>query len=59
MLAGVAGNRVSDALRDAEAPHRLTAATVSVPVVNVLGTFITMEVPLLVTIEHPAGTVQL
>lgn len=57
MLAGVAGKRVSDALREALPPHEFTACTVNVPVVNVLGTFSTIEVPLLVTIVQPVGTV--
>ena len=59
MLAGVAGKRVSDALRVEVPPQLLTACTVSVPVVNVLGILSTIELPLLVTIVHPAGTVQL
>jgi hypothetical protein len=57
MLAGVAGKRVSDALRAALPPHILTARTVNVPVVKLLGTFMTIEVPLLVTIVQPVGTV--
>jgi hypothetical protein len=59
ILAGVAGKRVSDALRVDVPPQALTAVTERVPVVNVLGTLITIELPLLVTIEQPAGTVQL
>ena len=59
MLAGVPGKRVSDTLRIEVPPQLLTADTLIVPVVNVLGTFITIELPLLVTIEHPDGTVQL
>ncbi len=56
MLAGVAGKRVREAVRVALPPHVFTAWTDNVPVVNVLGTFITIEVPLLVTIVHPVGT---
>ena len=59
MLAGVAGKRVSDALRVDVPPQLFTACTVKVPVVNVLGMFSTIELPLLVTIVQPAGTVQL
>ena len=59
ILAGVAGKRVKEALREELTPQIFTAATVSVPVVNVLGTFITIDVPLFVTIEQPEGTVQL
>jgi hypothetical protein len=59
MLAGMAGRRVSDALRVAEPPHALTTCTLSVPVVKVLGIFRTIELPLFVAIEHPDGTVQL
>jgi hypothetical protein len=59
MLAGVPGKRVSDTLRIEVPPQPFTAVTLIVPVVNVLGTFITIELPLLVTIEHPDGTVQL
>ena len=59
MLAGVPGKRVSDTLRIEVPPQLLTADTLIVPVVNVLGTFITIELPLLVTIEQPDGTVQL
>ena len=57
ILAGVAGKRVSDALRNELPPQLLNARTLSVPVVNVLGTFITIELPLLVTIVQPLGTV--
>jgi hypothetical protein len=57
MLAGVAGKRVSDALRNELPPQLLKARTLNVPVVNVLGTFITIELPLLVTIVQPLGTV--
>ena len=57
MLAGVEGKRVNDAVRTALPLHILYARTLKVPVVNVLGTFITIEVPLLVTIVHPVGTV--
>ena len=59
MLAGVPGKRVSDTLRIEVPPQPFTAVTLIVPVVNVLGTFITIELPLLVTIVHPDGTVQL
>ena len=59
MLAGVPGKRVSDTLRAEVPPQLFTAVTLMVPVVNVLGTFITIELPLLVTIEQPDGTVQL
>ena len=59
MLAGVAGKRVSEALRAEVPPQLFTACTVRVPVVKVLGTLSTMEVPLLVTIVQPVGTVQL
>jgi hypothetical protein len=58
MLAGVAGNRVNDALRVALPPHRFNACTLNVPVVKVLGIFNTIDVPLLLTIVQPAGTVQ-
>jgi hypothetical protein len=57
MLAGVAGKRVSDALRSELPPQLLYARTLNVPVVKVLGTFITIELPLLVTIVQPDGTV--
>ena len=59
MLAGVPGKRVSETLRVEVPPQPFTAVTLIVPVVNVLGTFITIELPLLVTIVHPDGTVQL
>jgi hypothetical protein len=59
MLAGVPGKRVSETLRVEVPPQLFTAVTLMVPVVNVLGTFITIELPLLVTIVHPDGTVQL
>ena len=59
MLAGVPGKRVSETLRVEVPPQPFTAVTLMVPVVNVLGTFITIELPLLVTIEQPDGTVQL
>jgi protease II len=59
ILAGVAGKRVSDTLRVDVPPHAFTAVTDSVPVVNVLGTLNTIELPLLVTIVQPAGTDQL
>jgi hypothetical protein len=57
MLAGVAGKRVSDALRNELPPQALYARTLSVPVVNELGIFITIEVPLFVTMVHPVGAV--
>jgi hypothetical protein len=57
ILAGVAGNRVSDALRSELPPQLLKARTLKVPVVKVLGTLITIELPLLVTIVQPVGTV--
>jgi hypothetical protein len=57
MLAGVAGKRVSDALRRELPPQLLKARTLKVPVVKVLGTLITIELPLLVTIAQPVGTV--
>ena len=57
MLAGVDGKRVSEALRSELPPQLLYARTLKVPVVKVLGTFITIELPLLVDIEQPVGTV--
>jgi hypothetical protein len=57
ILAGVAGRRVSDALRSELPPQLLKARTLKVPVVKVLGTLITIELPLLVTIVQPVGTV--
>ncbi len=57
ILAGVAGRRVSDALRSELPPQLLNARTLKVPVVKVLGTLITIELPLLVTIVQPVGTV--
>ena len=57
MLAGVEGKRVSDALRVDVPPQLFTACTDKVPVVNVLGTFNTIELPLLVAIVQPVGTV--
>jgi len=57
MLAGVAGRRVSDTLRSELPPQLLYARTLNVPVVKVLGTFITIELPLSVTIVQPDGTV--
>jgi hypothetical protein len=59
MLAGVEGSRVSDTLLVADPPHAFTACTLNVPVVNVLGIFKTIELPLLVAILQPEGTVQL
>ena len=59
MLAGVDGKRVSDAVRVDVPPQLFTACTDKVPVVNVLDTFSTIELPLFVTIVQPAGTVQL
>ena len=59
MLAGVEGKRVSDALRVDVPPQLFTTWTDKVPVVNVLDTFNTIELPLFVTIVQPAGTVQL
>ena len=57
MLAGVDGKRVSEALRSELPPQLLYARTLNVPVVNVLGTFNTIELPLLVAIVQPVGTV--
>ena len=57
MLAGVEGKRVRETLRSELPPQLLNARTLSVPVVNVLGTFITIELPLLVAIVQPVGTV--
>jgi hypothetical protein len=57
ILAGVEGKRVSEALRSELPPQLLNARTLNVPVVNVLGTFITIELPLLVAIVQPVGTV--
>jgi hypothetical protein len=57
MLAGVEGKRVSDVLRSELPPQLLYARTINVPVVKVLGTFNTIELPLLVAIVHPVGTV--
>ena len=57
MLAGVAGKRVSEALRNELPPQLLYARTLNVPVVKVLGIFITIEVPLSVTMVQPVGTV--
>jgi len=59
MLAGVDGKRVSDAVRVDVPPQLFTACTDKVPVVNVLGIFNTIELPLLVAIVQPVGTVQL
>ena len=57
MLAGVDGKRVSEALRSELPPQLLYARTLNVPAVNVLGTFNTIELALLVTIVQPVGTV--
>jgi hypothetical protein len=57
MLAGVDGKRVSDALRNELPPQLLYARTLRVPVVKLLGTLMTIEFPLLVTIVQPDGTV--
>jgi len=57
MLAGVDGKRVSEAVRVDVPPQLFTACTDKVPVVNVLGTFNTIELPLLVAIVQPVGTV--
>lgn len=59
MLTGVAGNAVSANVFVTLTPHVLVTTNVNVPVVNVLGIFITMLLPLFVAIEQPAGTVQL
>jgi len=58
MLTGVAGKRVSDALRKELPPQLLYARTLNVPVVKLLGMLSTIELPLLVAMVHPEGTVQ-
>jgi hypothetical protein len=58
ILAGVDGKRVRPAVRVDVPPQVFTACTDKVPVVNVLGTFNTIEFPLLVAIVQPVGTVQ-
>jgi hypothetical protein len=57
MLAGVEGKRVSDAVRSELPPQLLYARTLNVPVVKVFDTFNTIELPLLVTMVQPDGTV--
>ena len=57
MLAGVAGKRVSDALRSELPPQLLYALTLKVPVVKLLGTLSTIELPLFVTIVQLDGAV--
>jgi len=57
MLAGVEGKRVSDAVRSELPPQLLYARTLNVPVVKALDTFNTIELPLLVAMVQPLGTV--
>jgi hypothetical protein len=59
MLAGVAGNAVSASVLVTLTPQVFVTTRDNVPVVKVLGMFMTMLLPLLVAMLHPAGTVQL
>lgn len=59
MLDGVAGNLVSATLRAELPPHELVAVTDKVPEMNVEGMLRVMEFPLLATMEHPPGIIQL